>query len=122
MMRLVNTTVFPKKYWGAPTAVILKAALAAFQPFTEDRALGIGIQHSIRSELFTLLSLYGRGEPSGLVTEPSVPSPLTITDDRGETAISASPCNSRVAANAMTMQGIAFVGTADQTFGRSYYD
>jgi hypothetical protein len=115
MVPPANTTVFPKKYLGAPTAVILKAALAAFQPFPKDQQLGIGIQDSVTFKLYTLLSLYKRGEPSGTAAEPGVPGTLATIVSGEELA----PGGGTVAT---TVQGIMPAGTTDWSFGESYRD
>jgi hypothetical protein len=113
MMRPANTTVFPKKYLGAPTAIILKAALAVLQPFPEDQQLGIGIQDSVISKLCTLLSLYKRGQLSSPSAEPSIPGTLATVVEKGELA----PGSGIVAT---TVQGIMPAGTTDWPPGERY--
>ncbi|KAI9774451.1 MAG: hypothetical protein M1839_001734 [Geoglossum umbratile] len=110
MMRPANTTVFPKKYLGAPTAIILKAALTVFQPFPEDQQLGIGIQDSVTFKLYTLLSLYKRGKPSSPSAEPGVPGTLATIVDEEEIAPGSGPV-------ATTVQGIMPTGTTDWPSG-----
>jgi hypothetical protein len=113
MVLRANTTAFPKKYLGAPTAIILKAALAVLQPFPEDQQLGIGIQDSVISKLCILLSLYKRGQPSGPSVEPSIPSTLATVIEEGELA----PGSGTVAT---TVQGIMPTGTTDWPPGKGY--
>jgi hypothetical protein len=113
MVLRANTTAFPKKYLGAPTAIILKAALAVLQPFPEDQQLGIGIQDSVISKLCTLLSLYKRRQPSGPSAEPSIPSTLATVVEEGELA----PGSGTVAT---TVQGIMPAGTTDWPPGEGY--
>ncbi|KAI9773894.1 MAG: hypothetical protein M1840_006120 [Geoglossum simile] len=113
MLPPANTTIFPKRYLGEPTAVILKAALAAFQPFAENQQPGIGIRDSVMLQLFTLLSLYRRGEPSGPAAEPGVPGTLATVVGGEEPT----PGSGTVAS---TVQGTMPAGTTDWPFGDSY--
>jgi hypothetical protein len=113
MLRPANRTVFPKKYLGAPTTIILKAALAAFQPIPEDQLLGIGIQDSVIFKLYTLISLYKRGQPSGPSAGPRIPSTLATIVEEGELA----PGGGTVAT---TVQGVMPAGTTDWPPGEGY--
>ncbi|KAI9769342.1 MAG: hypothetical protein M1840_004043 [Geoglossum simile] len=112
MLRPANRTVFPKKYLGAPTTIILKAALAAFQPIPEDQLLGIGIQDSVMFKLYTLLSLYKRRKPSCPAAEPGIPGTLATAVGKEELALGSGTV-------ATIMQGVIPAGTADQSFDES---